>query len=359
MSRGTKAIIDFDNLRHNFKVLSELAPNKLVLVVKADAYGHGLKQVVAALDKVDCFAVATIDEALIVRKVRPKVRILLLEGYLDANELKTAFDNNFDCVIHQQQQVDLLNDIETDLKMNIWLKFDSGMNRLGFTKDKYPQAVSTLENHNKIREIILMSHLASADNKQDNFTFQQTQEFLKFRNNQQVSLSNSSSLLNKSYISDEWCRVGLALFGVSPIETATAVDFDLKPVMSLKTNVIAMKDIKAGMSIGYCQTYTAKADMEIAIIGIGYGDGYPWLLSKDAYVMLNNHKAMIVGRVSMDMMAIDISGIDNIFVGNSVLVWGEEVLSKLPIETVASNAHTIAYVLLCQITSRVHYIYVN
>ncbi|HPI96218.1 MAG TPA: alanine racemase [Gammaproteobacteria bacterium] len=360
MSRGTTAIINFDNLRHNFDVLSEMAPGKLVLVVKADAYGHGLQQIVKALDKAECFGVATIDEALLVRKVRKNVRILLLEGYLDENELKVAIENHFDCVIHQQQQIDLLQQINCKgKKLNIWLKFDSGMNRLGFSEKEFQDAIQLMESHEAVDELILMSHLASANLRQSNFTEMQAEKFLKFHTNQQLSLSNSSALLHGNHLKDEWCRVGLALFGVSPIETTMAEDYDLKPVMRLQTNVIAVKDIKSGESVGYSQTYIAEFDMKVAIIGIGYGDGYPWSLSKSAYVKINNQKAPIVGRVSMDMMAIDISEMKDVKIGDSVLIWGDEDAASLPIEIVAENANTIPYVLLCQITSRVHYQYVN
>lgn len=359
MSRGTQAIISFENLRHNFRVLSDLAPSKLVLVVKADAYGHGLEQIVLTLKEAACFGVATIDEALCIRKVRPKVRILLLEGYLDKNEMEVACNHNFDSVIHQQLQIDWLDSVPASKKINVWLKYDSGMNRLGFTDTEYTQAIDHLENHNVVNELVLMSHLASANQRQNIFTQQQTQKFLKHRKNHQVSvsLSNSSALLNKNYLKDEWCRAGLALFGVSPIETTMAQDYDLKPVMTLKTNVIALKSIKTGESIGYSQTYVTDTDMQVAIIGIGYGDGYPWSLSKSAFVKLHNQKATIVGRVSMDMMAIDISEIENVQVGDSVMLWGQDQQSSLPIEIVASHAQTIPYVLLCQITSRVKYIY--
>ena len=359
MSRGTTAIINFNNLKHNFKVLTELAPNKLVLVVKADAYGHGLKHIVDALDNVDCFAVATIDEALIVRAARPKVRILLLEGYLSVDELEVAFGNNFDSVIHQQQQIDMLIESKTSKKMNFWLKFDSGMNRLGFTEKEFKNALVTIEQHDSVNEVILMSHLASANLRQSNFTNEQAKKFLSLSKGYQVSLSNSSALLNGDFLKDEWCRVGLALFGVSPVENTTADEYGLKPVMTMKTNVIAIKQIRAGESIGYSQTYTTEVNMQVAIIGIGYGDGYPWSLSKSAYVKLNNQNATIVGRVSMDMLAIDISEFKNVKIGDSVLIWGNESEAQLQIENVASNAFTIPYVLLCQITSRVKYQYVN
>lgn len=358
MSRGTTAIINLNNLRHNFKVLKSLASTKLVLVVKADAYGHGLEQIISALEDVDCFGVATIDEALRIRKVRPNVRILLLEGYLDKDELNIAFANNFDSVIHQQQQLDMLNKINTTSKMNIWLKYDSGMNRLGFIDTEFAAALTWLQQHAKVNELILMSHLASADKKHSKFSKEQTKQLLKFRTKQQISLSNSSAVLNQNHLKDEWCRVGLALFGVSPIAGTTAAEYNLKPVMTLQTNIIAIRQVKAGQSIGYAQAYIAKTDMQIAIIGIGYGDGYPWSLAATAFVMLNNQPATILGRVSMDMLVIDISAIDNIAVGDSVLIWGNAKNSQLPIETVAAHAHTIPYVLLCQITSRVHYQYV-
>lgn len=358
MSRGTQAIINFDKLRYNFNVLSKLAPSKLVLVVKADAYGHGLKQIVQALDDAECFAVATIDEALTVRKIRVDVKIVLLEGFLSRDELEIAVENNFDCVIHQQQQLDMLGDLDSSMKLNIWLKHDSGMNRLGFNSHEFSTALTSLEKSPKVNELILMSHLASANQKDNPFTKQQADSFIKLVGNQQVSLSNTSALLNKKYLKGEWCRVGISLFGVSPVEGTIAKDFGLKPVMKLKTNVIATKTIKAGETIGYGQTYTTSKDMKIAIIGIGYGDGYPWSLSDDACAVLNNKKAKIIGRVSMDMIAVDISGINNVSIGDSVLIWGEDGNSKLPLENVAQNANTIPYVLLCQITSRVKYNYV-
>lgn len=357
MSRGTTALINIRNLKHNFKVLSELAPAKLVVVVKADAYGHGLKQVVKALDKVDCFGVATIDEAILVRRTRPRARILLLEGFLDVQELKIAFDHNFDSVIHQFEQLDMLDSVETSCRMNVWLKYDSGMNRLGFNDDEYVQALARLDKHHKLQDLILMSHLASADIKHNDFTVKQTHRFLKYRSGHQVSLSNSAALLNKDHMDDEWCRVGLALFGVSPILNSTAENYNLKPVMTLKTNVIATKIVKGGQGIGYSQDYIVKKNTKIAIIGIGYGDGFPWSLTKGVYVKVNEKKAEIVGRVSMDMIAIDVSLVNNIKIGDSVLIWGEAKNTQLPIEILASYANTIPYVLLCQITSRVHYKY--
>ena len=360
MSRGTTAVINIKNLKHNFEVLKELAPGKLVLVVKADAYGHGLQKIVQALDDVDCFAVATIDEALIVRKYRPNVRVLLLEGFLDKYELQTACKFKFDCVIHQQEQLNMFNEVLMNSPMNIWLKYDSGMNRLGFSEDEFEQAIILLDQHKNVDELILMSHLASANEKNNTFNKKQADKFLKFNTNKnQLSFSNSSALLNKAYLPKEWCRVGLSLFGISPIEEKSASDFNLKPVMSLQTNIIAIKNVNKGETIGYGQTYTAKQLMHIAIIGIGYGDGYPWALPENTFVKIQNQSAQIVGRVSMDMMTIDITQIKGCKIGDPVLIWGENENGHLPLETVANHANSLAYVLLCQITSRVHYHYVE
>ncbi len=358
MSRGTQATINLKHLKHNYKVLQTLAPNKLVLVVKADAYGHGLKQIIQTLDEADCFAVATIEEAMTIRRINPTVRIVLLEGFLSLSELHIAIDNKFDSVIHQQQQLDMLDTLTLSNRINIWLKYDSGMNRLGFNAKDFTTAIGKLENKQQVNELILMSHLASANLTQSDFTKQQTKKFLEISNNHTLSLSNSSALLTGKNLVDEWCRVGLSLFGVSPIEGKKSVDFNLKPVMTLKTNVIAIKKVSAGETIGYSQTYTAKFDSQIAIIGIGYGDGYPWAINPSAYVKIDNTDAPIVGSVSMDMIAIDITEVKNITVGDSVLIWGEEDTMHLPIETIAENANTIPYVLLCQLTSRVHYKYV-
>lgn len=362
MSRGTIATINFANLRHNFQVLKQLAPNKLVLVVKADAYGHGLKQVVQALKNVDCFAVATIDEALLIRQYRPTVKVLLLEGFFNAQELHTSLENNFDCVVHQQFQLDLIAQLQSNKKINIWLKYDSGMNRLGFDDAAFCQAIKQLEQDKHLKQLILMSHFASANDPNSSFTATQKQKFLEIQNKYhgkyQLSLSNSSALLNRQHLNDEWCRVGLSLFGVSPVEQKQAANYNLLPVMTLQTNIIAVKEVRAQATIGYSQKFTTEKTTKIAIIGIGYGDGYPWSLSSNAYVKIKQQKAKILGRVSMDMMAVDISMIKNVQCGDAVLIWGDDGKDKLPVEIVAENAKTIAYVLLCQITSRVHFNYV-
>ncbi len=357
MSRGTTAIINLNNLKHNYAVLKKLAPNKLVLVIKADAYGHGIKQVVQTLGTIDCYAVATIDEALLIRKHNQKVKILLLEGFLDADELQTALANNFECVIHQQQQLDLLKQAKPSKKINTWIKLDTGMNRLGFTPEQFNQALTALENHPNVNDIVLMSHFASADDNND-LTQKQTSKFLHQNKPYQRSISNTAALLNNKNLSDEWCRVGIALFGVSPLRHKSAKEFNLKPVMTLKTNIIAIKNIDKNQGIGYSHKFISKKAMEIAIVGIGYGDGYPWSLTNHAIVKHKDKTAKIVGRVSMDMMAIDVTAIDCINIGDPVLIWGQDDKSDLPIEIVASHAQTIPYVLLCQITSRVHYKYV-
>ncbi len=359
MTRGTVATVNLTNLRHNFSVLKSKTNSKLVLVVKADAYGHGLKQIVTALENVDCFAVATIDEALIIRKSSSTTRILLLEGFHSHQELQIALENNIDSVIHNDKQLTEYLSSESKNKINIWLKYDSGMNRLGFSDDEFEKAIQQLEkSKNHFKQLILMSHFASANETQGAFTNYQANRFLKYAKKYPISLSNSSAVLNpKIKIKENWSRIGLALYGVSPIDRHLAQEYDLRPVMTLKSNIIALKSVNAGETIGYSQKFYAKSDMKIAILGIGYGDGYPWLLNEDAYVRLGDNKLRIVGKVSMDMMAVDVSQVENIQLGQSVLIWGEKQEAKLPVEIVASKAQTIPYVLLCGLTSRVKFIY--
>jgi alanine racemase len=359
MGRGTVARVQLSNLRHNLKVLKSKTKSRLVLVVKADAYGHGLKQVVSGLKNVDCFAVATIDEALTIRNIRLKSRILLLEGFHDPQELQLASENNIDCVIHNNKQLNEFLSLKTNHPINIWLKYDSGMNRLGFSDTEYQHAITQLEQNKELyQELTLMSHFASANESETQFTNQQIQRFLKFASKYPISLSNSAAVLNpKLAIKEDWSRIGLALYGVSPIEGHLAKDYGLRPAMTLKSNIIALKTVKQGESIGYGQKYIATSDMKIAILGIGYGDGYPWMLTDTAYVLLGNNKLKILGKVSMDMMAVDVSNVNSVKLGQTVLIWGEDQNSKLPVEIVASNAQTIPYVLLCGLTSRVKFIY--
>ena len=359
MSRGTVAKINLAHLRHTFSVLKKTTDSKIVLVVKADAYGHGLKQVVSALSGVDCFAVATIDEALTIRKLSPTIRVLLLEGFHNTDELKLAFKNNIDCAIHNDKQLNEYLGSTDNTALNIWLKYDSGMNRLGFSDNEYEQAIDQLEkNSDKYKELILMSHFASANEKDGAFTNYQANKFLNYTKKYPISLSNSSAVLSpKINFNEHWCRIGLALYGVSPIERHLAQEYNLKPVMTLISNIIALKTVNAGETIGYSQKFYAQKKMKIAIIGIGYGDGYPWSLSDDAYVKLGKEKLKIVGKVSMDMMAVDVTHVEKPQIGQSVLIWGADGNEELPVEKVAANAKTIPYVLLCGLTSRVKFIY--
>lgn len=382
MSRGTQALIHLNHLKHNYQLLKQESDSKLVLVVKADAYGHGLKQVVSFLGDVDCYAVATLNEAKVIRSVLPKVRILLLEGFFDADELLWAQNNSVDCVIHNQYQLQLLKGnytqytshcnhpkkqnttqkITSQNPINIWLKMDSGMNRLGFSPKDFETAIKQLENMQSCwNELILMSHFANADVAEDSFNSLQQDVFFEIakKYNYPTSFKNSSAHLNSFDFSDDWTRIGIALFGVSPLKNKTAKDFGLKPVMSVVANIIELKKVKQGEGIGYGQNFTANQDMQIAIVGIGYGDGYPLNLHATSEVAIGKHKLAVVGRVSMDMIAVDVSSMDEVKLGQTVLIWGEFQQASYPLESLASKIETIPYVLLCGLTSRVEFNYIE
>ncbi len=350
--RGTKASINLDNISHNLDVFKKIHPGKIIAVVKADAYGHGLKRAVFALEKADAFAVATIEEAQYLRALNASKRIILLEGIFNAEELAVALALKLDVVIHQNYQIELLKSMHIESTLDVWLKIDTGMGRLGFDVselDKKLQSVKELESVNTIR---LMSHYASSDKPESEQTQSQLNhnQILKSKG-YEYSFSNTGAVLNQLADAEEWVRVGLGLYGISPLdEPHWAESFGLLPAMHLTAKIIATKRIKKGSKVGYNGQFTASKDMRIGIVGIGYADGYPWSNS-NSVVMLDKQRIDVLGRVSMDMIAIDVSDFNQALTGIEVTIWG----NQLPIEQVASDLKLIPYALVCGITSRVEF----
>ncbi len=358
MSRGTTASIDLDNLLHNYQVLSEKAKAaspgcKIIAVVKADAYGHGLAQVVDALPESAAFGVATVEEAVFIRQRRSRARILLLEGFLDAGEMRLAHELDLDCVIHQNEQISLLEKEPGAVARRLWLKVDTGMHRLGFSQDSWRDALARLQKAAPKAQITLMTHFACADEMNADLTLRQVESITGLTGNWPLSVANSAAVFNFPDMSFDWVRAGLSLYGVSPLDGVLGQDLDLKPVMTLSANVIAIKAVSAGQSVGYGGCWRAPDDTRLAIVGIGYGDGYPWHAASGTPVYINGLYFKLAGRVSMDMLAVDIGPNSGVEVGDEVVLWGE----KLPVEVVAKHAGTIPYVLPCGLTSRVRYVY--
>jgi len=352
--RLIRARIDSAALRSNLAVIRARAPKSRVMaMVKANAYGHGLVAVARALESADAFAVARVDEGLTLRAAGIKAPTVLLEGVFDREQLEAAAAAGFQLVVHVQEQIELLRGAGAGTQFKVWLKFDSGMNRLGFKGEAFGAAHAALSALGAVQSPVnLFTHLASADAPDDSTTSEQLARFdaaTRFLPGER-SIANSAGMLSFSEAQSDWVRPGLLLYGVSPIEGAIGADYGLKPVMTLQAQVIALKDLAVGERVGYGGRWTASRPTRLAVAAVGYGDGYPRSLGAGAPVLVNGERAGLAGRVSMDMIGIDVTDLQRPPVpGDPVVLWGE----GLPVEEIAVWANTIPYELLCGISQRV------
>jgi alanine racemase len=330
--------------------------------VKADAYGHGLVPVARALEEADGLGVAHISEAFQLREAGVKNPIVILEGAMDGEELQQAAMHSFAVVIHQEEQVEMLDKINLTRPLEAWLKLDTGMHRLGLSDAQYQQAVQKVKVSTNVSKLVVMSHLACADEADSEFTRNQINAFSAAGSGLMCdkSLANSAALLTLPETHFDWVRPGIALYGVSPIDGKVGVDFDLQSVMTLSSKIISVKEINEGDAVGYGASWIATRKSRIATIAIGYGDGYPRHVKSNTPVLVTDSsgkcvQAPIIGRVSMDMIAIDITEIPSAALGSQIILWGDE----LPVEAIAKCANTIPYELLCQICPRVEHLYVD
>lgn len=356
MSRATTATIHIEALRHNLSQVRTLAPHsKVMAVVKADGYGHGLERVARALEGADAFGVAALSDAERLRAVGLSQRIVLLSGIDDAADLSAIRRLGVETVVHHDSQLALLQqDTETD-PIRVWLKLDTGMHRLGFAADRAKTIYAQLKMMANVHDdISLMTHFASSDEFDSRQTASQLQVFnqISAQLSGVHSLSNSAAILGWPDAHQDWVRAGGALYGLSVVEGKTGADFGLKPAMSLSTKLIAINQIKKGESIGYSATWQCPEDMPVGVAAIGYGDGYPRNAPAGTPVLINGLRVPIIGRVSMDLMTLDLRGIPGAKVGDDVLLWGPE----LSVEIIAMAAGTISYELTCSITRRVRFV---
>ena len=356
MSRATTATIHIDALRHNLAQLRLLAPNsKLMAVVKADGYGHGLERVARALAGADAFGVAALSDAERLRAAGLSQRIVLLSGFDEPSDLPQLRRLDVDTVVHHESQLAMLEAEHEADPIRVWLKIDTGMHRLGFAP-----ALAT-EVHSRLRalanvadDITLMTHFASSDE----FGGEQTRTQLgKFANATAmlagaVSLSNSAAVFGWPDAHRDWVRAGGALYGLSVVEGKTGADFGLKPAMTLSTRLIAINRVSKGERIGYSATWQCPEDMNVGVAAIGYGDGYPRRAPPGTPVLVNGVRVPVIGRVSMDLMTLDLRGLPQASVGDTVTLWGPD----LPVEQVAVATETISYELTCSITRRVRFV---
>jgi alanine racemase len=350
-----RALVDTGALRHNLQRVRAAAPGARVMsVIKANAYGHGLVPAAKALSATDGYAVARFEEGLALRAAGLTQRVLLLEGVFGADQLDAAVQHEFDLMVHSAEQLQLLEQRGRQGELRVWLKVDTGMNRLGFRVEDFADA------HARLARIagpgnapVLVTHLANADDRRDPMTTRQLRDFADVTRGLpgERSLANSAGLLGWPASRGDWVRPGLVLYGATPFPSGHAEDFGLRPVMTLQSEVIAVKTVHAGETVGYGAAWRAERETRIAVAAAGYGDGYPRSTVSGAPVAINGHRAPLVGRVSMDMVAIDITDVPAIAPGDPVVLWGEGV----PVEEVARCAGTIPYELLCGVSQRVQH----
>ena len=359
MIRLIRALIDTAALRHNLGTIRAYAPGaKVMAVVKANAYGHGLVSTALALADADAFAVARLEEGLALRAAGVRSPIVLLEGVFSAEQLAEAAHHGFQLVVHDPLQLKLLEAHRGAERFVIWIKMDTGMNRLGFRPEAFPAALARLHALTvPALELRLMTHLARADEREVWMTREQVAAFdhaiatadLTGANRLATSIGNSAGILGWPNAHGDWVRPGLAIYGVSPFGGELADKYGLKPVMTLETTVLTVRQVKVGETVGYAGAWRAERNSAIAILAADYGDGLPRHLKNGTPVLIGGARYPLVGRVSMDMIAVDVTGSDKIIAGSKAVVWGQ----GLPVEEVAAHADTIAYELLCGVSQRV------
>jgi alanine racemase len=353
VSRLIRAVIDTHALRHNLSVIRARAGSARVMaVVKANAYGHGLVPTALALGQADAFAVARLEEGLALRAAGITAPIVLLEGVFSAAQLQEAAHHGLELVVHDALQLELLEQMRGTHRFVLWIKIDTGMNRLGFPAAEFAVALERVRRLTPAPlEIRLLTHLACANERDEGMTQAQLARFRQATRGLEyaVSIANSAGLFGTMQLGCDWVRPGLALYGASPFADCSATDLTLKPVMTLASSVISVRRVARGESVGYGGAWVATADSLIAIIAAGYGDGLHRSLAGGTPVLVGGERAPLAGRVSMDMLAVDVSGLREVHVGTPAVLWGP----GLPVDEVARHAGTIPYELLCSVSQRV------
>lgn len=354
------ATIDLDAIAHNLARVRTLAPDARVMAaVKAEAYGHGAVPVARALQRagVDALAVACLEEALQLRAAGLRTPIVLLEGALSPGEARVAVDEGFSMVMHAPWQLELLRQLPGDGLLHLWVQIDSGMHRLGFPPDEARAVYAALQALPRVMLCGWMTHLACADDPQSPMTQRQVALFENAVSGLpgDRSVANSAGLIDVPAAHDEWVRPGLMLYGASPFAARSAAALDLQPAMQLDSRIIALHDIAAGETVGYGGTWRAERPTRIAVVAAGYADGIHRALPSGTPVCLKDRRVPMVGRVSMDMITLDVTGVAGVRVGDAVTLWG----GPLPVEEVAAKAGTIAYELFCGLSHRVRYRYLG
>ena len=358
MSRTTVATIHLGALRHNLARIRALAaPARVMAVVKADAYGHGLERVARALDaQADAFAVAALGDGLRLRAAGHRQRIVVLSGPDDASDIAEMQRLQLDVAIHHEAQLQWLAQAAPARgRLRVWLKIDSGMHRLGFAPERVADAHARLAAMPGIDpEIGLLTHFSESevfDGEQTPAQIARFDEVTRSFDGPR-SLANSAAVLGWPSTRSDWVRSGGLLYGLSVVDGRTGSDFGFRPAMTLSTRLIAINPVRGGERIGYNGTWICPEDMPVGVAAVGYGDGYPRSAAAGTPVLVGNQRVPLIGRVSMDLITLDLREAPAAKVGDRVILWGPE----LPVELIAAQAGTISYELTCGMTRRVLFV---
>jgi alanine racemase len=352
MPRPIRATLDLQALRHNFAVARRHAGTaRIWSVIKADAYGHGLVPVAEALrDLTDGFALLDLNDAVILRDAGIRSPILLLEGFFEPDDLPVVAEHGLTPVIHSRGQVDMLKRAGLPLRLPVYLKLNTGMNRLGFSVDSFEPMLTELEAVPAAGAVTLMTHFAEADAERGIGEQLARIEPLLARYRLPACLANSAALLRFPEACHDWVRPGIMLYGASPFPNRkSAVQLGLRPAMTLESEIIAVQELKPGDRVGYGGIYIAPAPARVGVVACGYADGYPRHAPNGTPILVDGSRTVSVGRVSMDMLAADLTRLPAAGVGSKVVLWGE----GLPADEVAAAAGTISYELFCALARRV------
>lgn len=352
MTRPSRARVDLDALRHNYSLARHMHGGRALAVIKANAYGHGAARCAQALsDHADGFAVAFLEEAAALRAAGIEAPILVLEGLFDADELVAARALDLWIVVHQEAQLRMIeNDRASCGRLQVWLKADSGMGRAGFALANMPSAYARLRASGKVSNITLMTHFARADEPGSDATSRQVAAFdgATAALPGDRSLSNSAGILQWPSARRDWARPGILLYGANPLPQRGAGegdDVELRPVMTLESEVFAVRTLQPGEALGYGGGFVALEPTRVGLVAIGYADGYPRLATTGTPAAVDGKMTRVLGRVSMDMLTIDLSNLPGSGIGSRVELWGQHV----PVNEVARRAGTICYELLCNV----------
>lgn len=349
--RPARALIDLEALRHNYRLARDATGAKALAVVKADAYGHGAVRCAQALQaEADGFAVACIEEALELRDAGITSPILLLEGFFEADELSLIERYDLWCVVHSTWQLDAIERASLSRPLTVWLKMDSGMHRVGLHPAEYRDGYQRLMASGKVGKVVLMSHFARADELDSGSAAEQVAVFEQARAglDAEISLRNSPAVLGWPQVPSDWVRPGIMLYGATPFEQQQELAARLKPVMTLESKVISVRELPAGQPVGYGARFITERPTRVGVVAMGYADGYPRHAPTGTPVAIDGQLSRLIGRVSMDMLTVDLTDLTDLpqaGLGSRVELWGSQVLAS----DVALQAGTIPYQIFCNL----------